>query len=168
MFRKPLAWIILFVILSAPAFLPSSTQAKKYAVRQDAQLVVRAAAMGLSGILKQSKNRPEQEKLIRQFVHAARFFPDDSGYFYVCDMDGICIAHGEQPELEGLDLLDNQDSSGLYITRVMLEKVEEGGGFFEYLWQKPGTAGEQPKLGYVMPIPGTIYFIGTGIYIPNR
>lgn len=168
MFRKPLIWFTLVAVIAVAALLPGSPQAKKYAVRQDAQLVVRAAALGLSGILKEAKDPTEQEKLIRQFVHAARFFPDDSGYFYVCDMDGICIAHGDQPELEGLNLLDNQDSSGLYITRLMLEKVEEGGGFFEYLWQKPGTAGEQPKLGYVMPIPGTNYFIGTGIYIPNR
>jgi len=168
MFRKPLTWIILLAIVAAPIALPTSSQAKKYAVRQDAQLVVRAAALGLSGVLKEVKGRSAQEEIIRQFVHSARFFPDDSGYFYVCDLDGVCIAHGDQPSLEGKDLIDNRDSSGLYITRAMLEKVEEGGGFVEYLWHKPGTVGEQPKLGYVMPIPGTEFFIGTGIYIPNR
>lgn len=168
MFRKPLTWIILLAVLAVPALLPTSLQAKKYAVRQDAQLVVRAAALGLSGILKETGGRAAQEKIIRQFVHSARFFPDDSGYFYVCDMNGICVAHGDQPSLEGLDLIDNQDSNGLYVTRLMIEKVEEGGGFFEYMWEKPGTMGVQPKLGYVMPIPGTDFFIGTGIYIPNR
>lgn len=167
MFKKTLACSLFTVLLIAGSLIPGTCHARQSAIRHDAKLAVRVAALGLSGILQDIETVEERERLIRLFVHSARFFPDDSGYFYVCNMAGICIAHGFQPALEGRDLIDNRDSTGIYITRLMLEQVAKGGGFFEYLWERPGSSGEHPKLGYVMPIPGTDYFIGTGIYLPK-
>lgn len=45
-------------------------------------------------------------------------------------------------------------------------KASSGGGFVEYVFDKPGH-GEQPKLSYAQMIPGTDYWIGTGVYIDN-
>jgi signal transduction histidine kinase len=42
----------------------------------------------------------------------------------------------------------------------------KGGGYVEFYWVKPGFKTEFKKLGYVEPIPGTNYFIGTGVYLP--
>ncbi len=44
--------------------------------------------------------------------------------------------------------------------------AQSGGGFIEYIWPKPG-AGDTPKLGYAEMIPGTNFWIGTGVYLDN-
>jgi methyl-accepting chemotaxis protein len=52
----------------------------------------------------------------------------------------------------------------------MLEAAfKNGGGFVEYSWVNPSatTNDEQKKIGYVEPIPGTNYFIGSGVYTAN-
>jgi methyl-accepting chemotaxis protein len=44
--------------------------------------------------------------------------------------------------------------------------AKSGGGFYQYVWPKPG-AGDTPKLGYAEMIPGTQMWIGTGVYLDN-
>jgi signal transduction histidine kinase len=166
-FCKP--HIILTIILSVVTaiMLPTTLHARKNAVRQDAQLLVQAAALGLGGLLRQVESREDQILMIRDYVHPARFFTDDSGYFFVIDTTGVCIAHGIQREYEGQNMLNAIDANGIPIFDSMIEICETGGGFIEYMWNKPGAQGSFKKLGYVEPIPGTDFIIGTGIYFPS-
>jgi signal transduction histidine kinase len=55
------------------------------------------------------------------------------------------------------------------VIRLLSDAARNGGGFVEYYWVNPAATagGEQKKIGYVEPIPGTNYFIGTGVYIGN-
>ncbi len=53
---------------------------------------------------------------------------------------------------------------GLYVIRELSAAAQGGGGFVIYHWPHPETREEQEKVGYVEPIPGTDYFIGTGYY----
>ncbi len=135
--------------------------------KDSAKQSVSNAAEGLGGIAANVKSKSRLIELIRSFVEPIRFYPDNSGYFYVYDYDCVNIAHPLQPELVGKNLYDYRDSKGMYVIQKLSKAARQGGGFVEYYWQKPGKKGEYKKVGYVEPIPNTDYFIGTGIYLPE-
>jgi signal transduction histidine kinase len=161
------------LILKATLFLglvllmPTSSIAdeKIECAKKEAKTVVHAAAKGLAALVEHQPNTKTAIELIQQYVDPIRFYPDNSGYFYVYNLDCINIAHAIQKNLVGKDLTDHKDSRGNYVIRMLAEKAKEGGGFVEYWWVKPGAKGEHRKIGYVEPIVGTDYFIGTGVYL---
>lgn len=51
-------------------------------------------------------------------------------------------------------------------TFKLRDMARAGGGFVDYVWPKPGQ-GDQSKLSYAEMIPGTDFWIGTGVYIDN-
>jgi len=131
-----------------------------------AKTVVHATALGLGEILKDVKTEKERIALIRSFISPIRFYSDKSGYFYAYNFNCVNIAHATQKDLEGKNLYDHKDVKGKYVIRELSEAAKKGGGFIDFYWLKPGSKGEQKKMGYVEPIPGTNYFIGTGVYLP--
>jgi signal transduction histidine kinase len=76
----------------------------------------------------------------------------------------VNLAHAIDKTLPGKDLSGYQDSKGLYVIQELSKKAKAGGGFVLFYWPHPQTKVEQRKIGYVEPIPGTDYFIGTGFY----
>jgi signal transduction histidine kinase len=68
--------------------------------------------------------------------------------------------------LQGKNLYDYKDGKGNFVIRDLSTAAKNGGGFVEFYWGKPGSTNEFKKLGYVEPIPGTNYFIGSGVYLP--
>ena len=131
-----------------------------------AKTMVHGIAAGLGNALKDVKGENDRIALIRTFIAPIRFFPDQSGYFYAYDFNCVNIAHAVQKDLPGKNLYDYKDSKGKYVIRELSAAAKKGGGLVEFYWQKPGAQGEQRKLGYVEAIPGTNYFIGTGVYLP--
>lgn len=131
-----------------------------------AKTVVHATALGLGEILKDVKTEKERIALIRSFISPIRFYSDKSGYFYAYNFNCVNIAHATQKDLQGKNLYDHKDVKGKYVIRELSAAAKKGGGFVDFYWVKPGTKGEQKKMGYVEPIPGTDYFIGTGVYLP--
>lgn len=131
--------------------------------------MVHSAATGLSEVLL-NKNINEKERIhiIRSFADNIRFYPDKTGYFYVYDYNCINIAHAAQKELEGKNLYNYQDTKQKFVIRELSALAKKGGGFLEFYWKKPGEKEEKRKIGYVEPIPGTNYFIGSGIYSPAK
>lgn len=99
-------------------------------------------------------------------ISRVRFFPDDSGYYFIYKKGGVVFVHGAQPDLEGKNLIDFQDPKGNFLIRKLDHVASRGGGYVQYVWEKPGQ-GLQPKLSYARMIPGTEYWIGTGVYIDN-
>jgi signal transduction histidine kinase len=134
--------------------------------KQTAQAVVHSAALGLGGILSNYHNETDRINLIRNFIDPVRFYSDQSGYFYVYDFNCVNIAHATQEDLQGQNLYNYQDSRGNYVIRLLAAAAENGGDFVEYYWVNPASSSmrEQRKIGYVELIPGTDYFIGTGVY----
>ena len=134
--------------------------------KEAAQTITHGVAVGLGEVLKTVKGEKERIELIRAFIAPVRFYPDQSGYFYVYNFTCVNIAHATQKDLVGKNLYDYKDGKGKYVIRELSAAAKKGGGFVEYFWVKPGVQGEVRKLGYVEPIPGTNYFIGTGVYLP--
>lgn len=102
----------------------------------------------------------------RNFIRDIRFFDDHSGYYFIYDFDANNIAHATQPELQGQNLYDYQDSKGNFVIRDLISIAKQmDHGYYNYYWNNPVTGNEEPKRAYVMKIPGTQYFIGSGIYL---
>ena len=131
-----------------------------------AKVMTHSFAAGLGSALANVRNEKDRIDLVRSFIGPVRFFPDNSGYFYVYDSKGVNIAHAIQKDLQGKNLWDYKDAKGKLVLQALLEVSKKGGGFVDFYWVKPGTKEQMPKLGYVEPIPGTDYFIGTGVYLP--
>ena len=113
------------------------------------------------------KIQDEQEKInaIRLEVDDIRFEEDKSGYYFVY-RDTTNIALPPKKELQGKDLKDTADKNGVFFVRELRDQAKKGGGFVNFVFPKPG-AGDTPKLGYAEMIPGTDFWIGTGVYIDN-
>ncbi len=92
---------------------------------------------------------------------------DGSGYFFVYDMQGNRInSPGTKGDAKTSgNFYDYKDSKGKYLFRELIAAAKNGGGFVEYWFPKKGKTEPAPKISYVMPIKGTDYFVGTGLYI---
>jgi signal transduction histidine kinase len=156
--------LISFPVQAANEGKEKSVPVEQY--KEIARTMVHGVAAGLGGVLANVKNGKERIELIRSFIAPIRFYPDNSGYFYVYDSKCVNIAHATQKELQGKNLYDYKDVKGKYVIRALSESAKKGGGFVDFYWVKPGSKEEFAKLGYVEPIPGTDYFIGTGVYLP--
>jgi signal transduction histidine kinase len=109
----------------------------------------------------------DRVEFARQIIDHVRFFDDQSGYFFIYDFNCHNVAHAIQKDLQGQDLFDYQDSKGNYVIRELLAvaRNQAKGGTYEYWWNNPVSGIEEPKLAFVIKIPGIDYFIGSGIYL---
>lgn len=142
-----------------------SQQAMLAGERQKLKVATDAMAAGLGDLLKDVPEEEAQVALIRQAVDSFRFEADSSGYFFVYK-GTVNVALPPKKELQGRDLADVKDPNGVFFVQELAEKAAAGGGFVEYVFDKP-TMGDQPKLSYSAMIPGTRFWIGTGVYIDN-
>jgi len=154
-----------FFIMS-PGFVYGEDKGTIECNKETAKTVVHATASGLGEVLKGVKTEKQRVDMIRSFIAPIRFYSDKSGYFYVYDFSCLNIAHATQKDLQGKNLYEHKDGKGNYVIRELSATAKKGGGYVEFYWVKPGSKNEFKKLGYVEPIPGTNYFIGTGVYMP--
>ncbi|PTP32814.1 cache domain-containing protein [Vibrio splendidus] len=89
------------------------------------------------------------------------------GYFFAYDRHGTNLVHPIQPELIGKNLLQLQDEDGDFLIEALLREAQTGGGFHQYLWQKPSTGEVVSKLSYAAWLERWDWMIGTGLYIED-
>jgi signal transduction histidine kinase len=154
------------VFIMSPRFVQAEDKAAIKCYKETAKAVVHATALGLGEVLKDVKTEKERVDMIRSFIKPIRFYADQSGYFYVYDFSCLNIAHAIQNDLPGKNLYDHKDVKGKFVIRELSAAAKKGGGYVEFYWVKPGSKDEFKKTGYVEPILGTNYFIGTGVYLP--
>ena len=96
-------------------------------------------------------------------------FEKGSGYYFVTRLNGVNMLFADKPEMEGLNLLDVQDTRGQYIIKDMINIVRQSGeGFYEYLWTKPDSAGNDfKKISFIKRFEPYDWFIGTGLYVDD-
>ena len=122
-----------------------------------------------SSLAAAGEGRSEEQELHRVWgalLRNARFFPDRSGYFFVYKSGGTVFVLPTLPELEGKNILDKVDPKGTPFIRRLDQVARGGGGYVEYWFDKPGQ-GILPKLSYARMIPGTPYWVGTGVYVDD-
>jgi methyl-accepting chemotaxis protein len=134
-------------------------------IKEKIQVGTHSLALSLAVAVKNTKSEKERNEIIRTQIDKIRFETDSSGYYFVYDST-VNIALPIKKELEGKDLKDRKDVNGIYYVQELAKAAGKGGGFVNYTFPKPGK-GDQPKISYAEPLPGTSLFIGTGVYVDN-
>ncbi|MBU1001870.1 MAG: cache domain-containing protein [Proteobacteria bacterium] len=90
----------------------------------------------------------------------------DGNYLWVNDIHPRMIMHPIKPDLNGQDLTEFKDPKGKALFVEMAQKAkDEGEGYVEYVWGKPGKEGDFPKLSYVKLFKPWGWVIGMGVYM---
>lgn len=107
------------------------------------------------------------QKLIVEALRPVRFF-DGRGYIFIDSMQGRFVLLPTAPQYEGRAGIDNQDDTGAYVMRGLINAayVPQGQGFFRYRWYRPDAPQTMTdKLAYVRHFAPYDWLIGTGDYL---
>lgn len=146
-----------------------SDQAESVLMRDAKERVDEAFALASSIYTSLEKTTPKDRiaEIIRESLRDIRFF-NGRGYFFIDDLEGNCILLPTAPHLEGSSLWDNQDDTGHYIMRGIIDSVKnpEGFGYSRYRWYAPGDNTEmKAKIAYSRLFEPLDWVIGTGDYL---
>jgi len=89
----------------------------------------------------------------------------NNNYVFILNDEGTLLVH---PEIEGTNLYDAQDVKGKYFIREMLKVgTEDGSGWVDYWWNKPGEDEPSAKSSYIrqIEVDGDILIVGVGVYL---
>jgi methyl-accepting chemotaxis protein len=110
--------------------------------------------------------RAEAQRAAIAAVKQLRY--EEKEYFWVNDMQPRMVMHPFKPELDGKDLSEFRDPSGISRFVEMVDVVKKsGGGYVDYMWPRPGASEPQPKISYVKGFAPWGWVIGSGIYISD-
>jgi methyl-accepting chemotaxis protein len=107
----------------------------------------------------------ERVAIMNKLVTPVRFGDDKSGYYFVY-RGTVIVVLPPKPELAGTDRAKTVDKNGVAYV-VELSRTAGRKQFVNYVYPKPGVTGDVGKIAYAQFIPGTDYWIGSGVYIDN-
>ena len=139
--------------------------------RQGFDSVIKAEVESMVSILTDNYQQYEDGKITEEEAmnRAKNFirniqYDNGNGYFEADTNDGVCVAH-MNPKFENLQRLDYQDEMGnYYIKNIISAGDEQGGGFSEYYFEKPGVDGVVYKRAYTLKFEPYDWYITSGIY----
>ncbi|MDR3284902.1 MAG: methyl-accepting chemotaxis protein [Treponema sp.] len=137
-------------------------EGQKEKIKLGTQTMAAALSKALLGI----SDRQQQHDIIHDNIQDYRFEEDKSGYYFTY-IGTVIFMHPTLPQREGEDLGQTADANGVYYVKELYENARNGGGFVEFVFPKPPSMEQAPKLAYVEYISGTDIWISTGIYIDN-
>jgi two-component system cell cycle sensor histidine kinase/response regulator CckA len=125
-------------------------------------------AINLYNQHKATRNPDELKKIIKDALRPIRY-NNQRGYYFVTRLDGVEILFADRPEMEGLNLIDMQDTQGKFVIRDMIAIIRKSGeGFYRYAWTKPNKSGKGfPKVAFIKHFEPFDWLIGTGEYLDD-
>lgn len=148
-----------FIICSAMLLLPAFLFARDGATKEEVVIKCHEAASIIS-----SKGVEKAVELISD-PHGPFAWKDS--YVFLMDIEGKMLAHPMQPELvkkKHVLLVTDPVGSAIFVHFVNIALGSQH-GWVEYLWPKPGQKTPSKKTTYIYRVPGTDYFVGSGVYI---
>lgn len=135
---------------------------------QERKDIIRSQVESMSSLVEGIYHKVQQGKMTEQeakqealsLLASIRYLKD--GYMWVTSLQGEMVMHPFVPGVESR--LDLQDSNGKYFVRAFVQKANEGGGFVDYSWPKPGTETPLQKSSYVMLFKPWGWIISSGLY----
>jgi methyl-accepting chemotaxis protein len=108
----------------------------------------------------------EAKKQTLETLKVMRYGQD--GYFSINDSKSVMLMHPIKPQLIGKDLSNFTDPAGNHLfLDIVKVGSQEGGGFTNYLWSKPGSEEPVPKTSYSLRFAPWDMFIVTGMYMDD-
>lgn len=101
-------------------------------------------------------------------VESIRLLNDRDVYFFILNNKGQPIANGGNPDLCYDEKGQRPKEVSTKVAQDLVKIALEGGGFSEYMWQKPSTHTKHKKIAYVTPIHHTPWILGAGFYLEKK
>ena len=102
----------------------------------------------------------------KQTLRKLRYNQDD--YFWINDLQPKMIMHPTSATMEGQDVSDYKDPTGLRLFTKFVEVCKSNGeGLVEYMWAKPGATQPVPKISFVKLYSPWGWIVGSGIYVDD-
>jgi methyl-accepting chemotaxis protein len=107
----------------------------------------------------------EAEAKSRALASVAAIRYSGNNYFWVNNTDSIMVMHPMVPKMNGQNLAGMKDPNGfLFFAEMIRLAKENGGGFVEYMWPRPGSDKPVEKISYVKLYAPWGWIVGTGVY----
>lgn len=91
---------------------------------------------------------------------------DGTGYIFIYSFEGINLSDPVQTQNIGKNLYDFKDPNGVQVIKELIGASRtEKGGFVEYIWLKPITGVQGPKISYAKSFEPWRWMVGTGVYL---
>ncbi|MBI5103154.1 MAG: cache domain-containing protein [Nitrospirae bacterium] len=104
-----------------------------------------------------------REKSFAEFGNKNGRFVQGDLYIFVYDLNGRCLAHGQNPKMVGNDLIGMKDPDGKYFVKERVEIARtKGKGWQDYKFTDPLTKKIEHKTAYIEKFEDLI--IGSGVY----
>lgn len=118
--------------------------------------------VGSGEYLKHIEKEIQQETL--DWISKLRF--GDEGYIFVVDSNGYMLSHIDE-EYDQRNLRDYRDPNGFPVVQSIIDTAisDAEGGYVEYLWEKPSTGTQAPKLSFVKYYDNWGWVFGAGVYL---
>lgn len=98
----------------------------------------------------------------------ARMRFDGNNYFWVNDLDARMIMHPLKPQLNGKPMAGFRDPAGKQLFSEMAKVAkQDGAGFVDYMWNKPGKAEPVDKSSFVQLYKEWGWVLGAGVYLDD-
>ena len=119
----------------------------------------------LIGFYNKNKDKMSEVELKEAIKNYTNIYSQNGGYFWINDYKPKMIMHPIKPELNGVDMSDFQDPTGVYYTRNFVKVCKEkGSGIVKYQWFNPENKKIEDKISYVFSFEPFGWIFGTGEY----
>ncbi|BCS55679.1 methyl-accepting chemotaxis protein [Geobacter sp. SVR] len=89
-----------------------------------------------------------------------------NGYIWADTTEGVNVAMLGKA-VEGTNRLDTQDAKGKYLIREIIKVAQQGGGYTDYWFPRPGGTSALPKRSYSQLFQPFGWVLGTGNYVDD-
>lgn len=170
---KTRLWVMLIISIGCILFILGGTMLRTYDnVKQTRELMVKQQVgtvytlvehfygMQQAGELSQE----EAQTLAKQAIAQLRYRGIE--YFWINDSHPNMVMHPINSKLDGQDLSDYQDPTGLrlFVEMAKLANQQQEGAYVPYMWPKVGHEQPVPKVSFVRKFQPWDWIIGTGVY----
>ncbi|MCE8016439.1 HAMP domain-containing protein [Halomonas sp. MCCC 1A17488] len=128
--------------------------------------VVESAHSAIQPILEASTlSDADKRERAAEILRAIRF--EGGNYVFAYQHDGLNVVTAPMPEREGTNMIGVQAPDGAYIIRDLIDVARQGGGFYSYPWEYPGSRSIETKYSYAVNVPEFDWMLGAGVYITD-
>lgn len=136
------------------------------AKKAELQYYAAFARNSISNIYHSAKPNDKQAmESVKKIINNLSYGPD--GYFFIYDYKGKNLAHPRQAFRIGKNWIDLKDRQGNFVIRDLITAAKRGGGYTNYVWEKPSSKKLERKIGYAIGLDKWGWMVGTGMYIDD-